>query len=366
MKLECLKDKLLNVIGKATRLTNGKNLNLPILNCLFLETKDNRLIIKATNLEIGVTLEIPVKTEKNGKVAVPGDILNNLLLNLPESKNIKLEVVEDNLKIVTERNQTKIKIKNADEYPSIPESKSEPFNIPSFDFINGLKSVWYSCALSSLKPELSSVFIYTDDKQMVFAATDSFRLAEKRIKIKQSKDIGKVLIPFKNALEIARILEGENVDLSISLDKNQISLVCDNISITSRIIDGNFPDYKQIIPKEIKTDVTLLKQDFIGAFKVANVFSDKFNQVNIKVEPGKKNFEVITRNLDVGENISHVDAVFSGNDLDISFNLKYVTDCLPSIESDSLSLNFTDISRPMVIKGVGDRSFLYLVMPMNK
>ena len=366
MKLECLKDKLLNAVGKASRLTSGKNLNLAILNCLLLEAKDNRLIIKATNLELGVILEIPVKTEKNGKVAVPGDVLNNLLSNLPESKNIKLELISDNLVITTEKNQTKIKIKNADEYPSLPESKSEPFILPSNDFINGLKSVWYSCAISSIKPELSSVFIYTDDKQIIFAATDSFRLAEKRIKIKQNKDIGRVLIPFKNALEIARIIEGENVDLSISLDKNQISLICDKIHITSRIIDGNFPDYKQIIPKETKTDVTLLKQDFIGAFKIANVFSDKFNQVNIKVEPGKKNFEVVTRNPDIGENISRVDAVFSGNDLDISFNLKYVTDCLPSIESDSLTLSFTDISRPMVIRGVGDRSFLYLVMPMNK
>lgn len=366
MKIECLRNKLLNAVAKASRLTIGKKLNLPILNCLLLESYENRLIVKATNLEIGVSFEIPVKTEKPGVVAVPGEILNNLILNLPESKNLKLESQNGELKVITEKNQTIIKTKNPEDYPAIPESKSEPFNIPVIDFINGLKAVWYSVSMSTIKPELSSIYIYTESNQIIFAATDSFRLAEKRIKIKHNQNFDKVLIPFKNAIEISRMIEGEDGDLAISLDKNQVSIISGDVKLTSRIIDGTFPDYKQIIPKEFKTDVTVLKQDLVNTFKVANVFSDKFNQVNIKVEPSKKSFKITTRNPDIGENISVIDAIFSGAPVDINLNLKYITDCLSSVESDSLSLSFSDISRPMVVKGISDKNFLYLIMPMNR
>lgn len=366
MKIESLKNKILNIILKASRLTSNKNLNLPILNCLILESKNNRLFVKATNLEIGATFEIPVKTEIPGIVAVPGEILSNLISNLPEGNNLKLESQNGELKIKTDKNQTVIKTKNPDDYPSIPESKTEPFVVSNNDFMNGLKSVWYSSSVSAIKPELSSIYIYVDDGYLIFAATDSFRLAEKRLKIKDSKGFDKVLIPFKNALEISRIIEGEDDDLFINLDKNQIFLVSGSVKTTSRIVDGNFPDYKQIIPKEFKTEVTVLKQDLINAFKIANVFSDKTNQVNLKVDNKNKKFKITTKNSDVGENVSEIDSVFEGEDIEINFNLKYITDCLSSINSDSLTLSFSDISRPMIIRGVSDKSFLYLVMPMNK
>jgi DNA polymerase III subunit beta len=305
MKIDCLKDKLLNAVTKASRLTTSKNLNLPILCHLLLEAKGNRLTVKATNLDLGVELEIPVKVQKEGVAAVPGDTLNNLLASLPEQGNLKITLDKENLELATDKTKTIIKTKNTDEFPSIPKTKSEPFEIPTEDFIEGLKSVWYGSAVSQIKPELSSVFIYPEDNFLVFVATDSFRLAEKRQrqKIKRSKEFGQVLIPFKNALEIGKILEGGDDNLLVYLDKNQVSLSCGNIFLTSRVIDGSFPDYKQIIPKDFETEVTLLKQDLVDALKVATVFSDKFNQVNFKVSPAKKLFEIKTTNPEVGENV---------------------------------------------------------------
>lgn len=366
MKIECLKDKLLNIVSKTSRITTNKNLGLPILNCLLLTSENNRLIIKATNLEIGVKVEIPVKTEKPGKVAIPGEILGNLLANLPGGKNLKIESKDDEIELKTEQNQISIKSKNHNDFPSIPETKSEAFAVSVKDFVDGLKMVWYSSTQSSIKPELSSIFIYTENGEMVFTATDSFRLAEKRIKIKQNKDFGQVLLPFKNALEISRILEDESGELEIFLDKNQISLSVNGIYITSRLVDSTFPDYKQIIPKDFKTEAVVLKQDLISALKLANVFSDKFNQINFNISPAKKIFEIKTKNPEIGENVHRIDAALSGDSVDINFNIKYISDCFASIGSDSVTISLNDISKPMVIRGVGDKGFLYLVMPMNK
>ena len=201
---------------------------------------------------------------------------------------------------------------------------------------------------------------------MVFAATDSFRLAEKKIGVKKHKEFNQILIPFKNAVEIIRILEDIKDDVEINLNQNQISFSYNDIYITSRVLDGVFPDYKQIIPKDVKTEVIVLKQDFINTLRVSTVFSDKFSQVTFNISPKEKVFKITTKNADIGENINNIDAVIKGEELSVSFNYKYIIDCFQSIDSDSISLTFSDANRPMIIRGVSDKSFLYLVMPMNK
>ncbi len=369
MKIECLKDKFSWAITRSEKVT-GKNMTLPVLSCLLLEASKNNLVIKATNLDLGIEINIPVKTEKEGVVAVPGNVLSNFISNINGDKNVKMEFVDGNLLINTGSTSTTIKSYPHEDFPTIPKiSEEKSFKINSLEFSKGLKSVWYSSAISSMKPELSSIYIYQDDSSgdIVFVATDSFRLAEKRIKTKKPlKDFNQILIPFKNVAEIIRILDDVKDEVLVCLDKNQISFSHENIYLTSRVIDGVFPDYKQIIPKEFKTEVILLKQDLLNSLKVANIFSDNFNQINIKVSPQTKTFELMTKNSNVGENINKMEAVITGEEVAINFNYKYIVDCFQSIDSDSVSLNFNGLNRPVVIRGVSDKSFMYLVMPMNK
>src|SRR5207253_1390922 len=155
-------------------------------------------------------------------------------------------------------------------FPTIPHIDGEKtLKLSAKELIRGIKAVWYSAASSSMKPELSSVYVYTDHDGLIFASTDSFRLAEKHIKMKGVEDFGSILIPVKNVPEIMRILEGCPGDVEISLTKNQISFSYSGVYLTSRVVDGVFPDYKQIIPKDFKTKVTVLKQDVASALKVA-------------------------------------------------------------------------------------------------
>ncbi len=366
MKIECVKEKLHLAVSKAEKIV-GKNVNLPILSCLLLETKGNSLIIRSTNLDLGLEVSIPVKVEEEGKVAVPAGVISNFLNNINEDRNIILETVENTLKIHTTTSEANIKTLSSDDFPTLPVVDSEKtYKINSKDLTNGIRSVIYSSSLSSVKPELSSVFLHTNEESIVFVATDSFRLAEKVIKTRKNIDLNNVLIPFKNAADILKIIDNTDIEIEISSTKNQISFVFNGIYLVSRVIDGVFPDYKQILPKEEKTKVVLLKQDLINSLKVSNIFSDSFNQMNISVRGGEKVIRVRTKNNNIGETTNKIDANIEGEDIDVNFNYKYIIDCLSSISSDSVSLSFNGINKPLVLRGVSDKTFTYLVMPMNR
>lgn len=365
MNIECIKEKLGSALSKAERIT-GKNITLPVLGCILLEAADSELIIRSTNLDLGIEIKLPVKVITPGKVAVSGTVLNNFISNIPNDKNITLEDISGNLKISTKHSQTIIKSFPIDDFPTIPKvtGDSHYFNIQ--DIVKGLKSVVYSASISTIRPALSSVLMYSENEHVVFAATDSFRLAERKIKLKKHIDFERILIPFKNVSEIIRTFDGVSGEMQVYFSQNQIAFLYENIYLTSRVIDGAFPEYKQLIPKEFKTEITLLKQDFISALKISNIFLDKFSRVSFEVEPAKKKFTVITKNMDIGENTQTIDAVLKGEDILINFSYKYIIDCFQSLESDSISLSFVDVNRPMVITPISDKSFLYLVMPMNK
>ena len=366
MNIECVKDKLSYAISKAERIV-GKNITLPVLSCLLLEANDSTLTIKATNLDLGIEIKIPVKVIQQGMVAVSGGVLYNFISNITNDKNITLEVVDGNLKVSSKHTQSIIKAFPVDDFPNIPKisnEKSFTFNIPSL--IKGFKSVIYSSSTSTIRPVLGSIMLSSEEDSVVFVATDSFRLSEKRINVKKHKEFSQILIPFKNVTEIIHTLEDFKDDMDVYLNENQIDFSYKDIYLTSRIIDGSFPDYKEIIPKETKTEAIVLKQDFISAMRISNVFSDKFSQVTFSILPKEKTFKIVTKNADVGENTNNLEAVIKGEELTISFNYKYIIDCFQSIDSDSISLSFLDKNRAMTIRGVSDKSFLYLVMPMNK
>ena len=277
-----------------------------------------------------------------------------------------LENQDGNLLIKTKKSQIKLKSQPHEDFPTIPIVAGNSFEIESSKLIDGIKSVYYSSSVSDIKPEISSVFIYTNEDNLIFVSTDSFRLAEKRVKVKGLEEILGILIPYKNIAEILKVFGEFKGIIKVCFNKNQISFSSDNTYLTSRIIDGIFPDYKQIIPKDFLTDVVTLKQDLLNALKLSNIFSDKFNQVNLKISPKEKVFELSSANNDVGENKTYLDAVLNGESVELSFNYKYFLDCFQSINTDSVSIKLSGASRPIVISAVSDPSFTYLIMPMNR
>lgn len=367
MNIEINLKKFKDAVGLIERIA-GKHQTLPVLSCILLEFGKNTLSLRATNLDVGVEISMPAKTSGEGTVAIPAHTLSAFLSQVQDSGHlISIDVSSGNVLVKTERSKGVIKTLPVDDFPVIPHIQDgESVPISPEQFITGLSSVSYSAAISSVKPELSSVYMYKDGEYITFVATDSFRLAEKKVSSKGIK-IPDILIPYKNISDIVRILQSFTGDVTLKVNKNLLSFEGDGVYVVSRVIDGVFPDYRQIIPKSFTTEVVALKQDILNALKISHIFSDKFNQVHMTVDPKEKIFEIQTKNSDIGENQTNINANLTGDRMEINFNHRYLLDGFQYIPSDSVSLQLNGLNRPLVIKPVsGDQTFLYLVMPMNR
>lgn len=366
MNFICNRELIQKCITSAERVT-GKNSSLPILNSVLITTNKNSLIIRATNLEVGVEFQIPAEIKKEGSVAVSGSFFSNILSNIPDEENIAISVIDNVCKIITKNKNITVKGSIPDDFPTIPViTDGESFTIQSQLFIQGVKAVIMSSAISDIKPEISSVYIYQKEKSLFFVATDSFRLAEKKIKYEGDKISQGIIIPIKNIIEIVKIFENLNENILIKITKTQISCVSKTVYITSRVIQGIYPDYEQILPKNNTTEVVMLKQDLINTLKLSTLFSDKFNKIQFIINPTQKKCLINTKNSDIGETEASLTVTMSGEPIEISLNGKHLFDCLNVINEDSIIIQFNGSNKPAVIKGLGDQSFTYLTMPLTK
>ena len=364
MKLATTKEKILGGVLIAERIT-GKKETLPILSCVLLDAwKDLR--IRATNLEAGIEVLVPCEIEEKGMVAVSANVLAQTLRSIGAEK-IELRVDDGNLIIESRGTKTLIKAIPHEEFPALSAGSGKGgISISREGLMRGISAVSYAASPSMIRPELGSVYLSLKDGKLTTVATDSFRLAEKII-AKAGGGGPEILIPLKHALELMHILERSPGDeITLSTDESQLSLSADGVHFVSRVVDGTFPNYKDILPKKFTTEATVLKNDLSEMLKKARVFSGNDQHVGLHLYPKRKIFSATARSADVGEMSDSIDAAISGDDLDINFHIGYLSDCLPTIESDSIVMGFSGAGKPVVIRGVSDPSFTYLVMPLNR
>lgn len=366
MKIESTLENLSQSVNRVQKM-NMKHISLPILENILLIAKDNTLLIRATNLHVGTEITVPVKVHEPGQVAIKLDLFMSIINSLKNEHKIILEIKNNTLQIKTEKSEMEINTYPSEDFPILPSvEEGVDFVIPVEKFIEGVKSVVYAASTSDIKPEISSVYMHTIDNEFVFVATDSFRLAQKKIIVTGLEDFPGVIIPIKNIQECIKTFQGIDGDVVFRVGKNQVSLKNEHIYFTSRLVDGNYPDYMQIIPKEENTSVIVLKNEMSSVLRLVNVFSDNFNQIMLKTNTKNACLTLNSRNTDIGENSTDMDAVIEGGDVEMYINHKYLTDSFAAFSGDSIQLSFTEKNRPLVIRSVGDSSFLYLIMPMNR
>lgn len=363
MKFTTKNKNLKKAISNLVRIT-GKNVTLPVLESILFIGSGKTLKLRATNINIGSEMEIIGTLEKEGVLAVPGAVINEFLNSIDQDEEVSLEEVNGNLNISTKHHKATVKAIPHEDFPTIPIVEGFSFSVPVNVYLEGIKSVINSAATTEIRPEISSVYMYSDENGLVFVATDSFRLSEKRIKIKIQNEINGVIIPFRNILDISRILSDYEGNIEITWNENQLSYNIENIYLTTRIINGSYPDYKQIIPKNSTTDAVFLLKDLEQSIKISNIFSDKFNQITFDVNPKNKTCFLISKNSDLGEQKTEIDCAMSGEEINISINYRYLADVLSIINADSVEFMFNGNNKPIIIKGITDNTFLYLIMPM--
>lgn len=365
MKFETTTEMFAQATATANRFTE-RRANLPVLSCVLISAEGSKIVLRATNLECGVEIVMPTKVATEGTVAAPASILSGFLNNA-RGKVVTVELKGEVLKVESERSSASIKTVPHEDFPILPRvSTDQSFSIKASDLVRAIRSVAYCASLSAVKPELQSVLLYGEAGKLIAVATDSFRLAEKQVPIKSGGSVPQLLVPARNAAELMRVLEGVSGDIEVYYNENQLSTQAGDVYYTSRLLDGAFPNYRQILPKEFSTESLVLREDMSSALKSLSIFADKFAQVSVQIDPAKKSLFLSSRNPDVGEQISTVKATVDGDSVSISFNGRYLADSLQSIVGDSVKLHSNGAGKPMLIKDASDDSFLYLAMPMNR
>lgn len=304
---------------------------------------------------------------------MPARIFSNYIASLPNDKII-IEERGQGLKIECGELSAQIQGHNPDDFPIIPKiSVSHTIEVGGKNFYNGLSMVAGIVSPSQSRPEISGVFVSFSKNILKIAATDSFRLAEKNITMEKAveKDFSFIL-PQKPAIEIINFLEGKELPLKIYFSDNQAmfevpmaEIKHPQIQITTRLIDGEYPNYQDIIPNKFISIITLKKEEFLNKIKTASLFSGKTNEVKFSVNPKEEKIEIYAHNADVGENKAVMAAKIKGEKADISFNYRYLIDGLSLIKSSEIIFSISKEDGPCIIKPVGDESYTYVVMPIK-
>ena len=351
--------KALNIVEKII----NKNNSLPILNNILLKTENGRLRLISTNLEIGIKYIIGAKVDEVGEIAVPARIISDFVNNISDEKTY-LTTKNNILYVNSDKYKTQILGFNTKDFPIIPKIKNNPFcSIPVKILRNCLLSILDSVAISEVRPELSGVFIDFSNNKISFAATDSFRLTEKIIGFK-NKESKSIILPRNTIMELIKISNDIEGDLSLRIGDNQISFYNNDIELISRLIDGNYPDYKKIIPEKFITKVLIKKEDLEKNIRLASIFSS--NIADIKMVFMDKKLNIIAKNSDKGEIQTSVNINLKNQPFNISVNYNYLLDGLKIIPTDNVVIEYTGQGSPLVLKPEDESGNLfYLIMPLR-
>jgi len=361
---ENLKDALY-VVGHIA----GKNVNLPILNNVLISAEKNNISLTTTDLELGIICKIRGKIEQEGGYTVDSRILYDYISLLPNKKT-EIELSGNEIKINCEKYNTKIKGMNPEEYPVIPENlKENKYSLSASELKNALTQVVFATSSSETRIELTGVLMDFNEESLFLAATDSYRLAEKKIKIKNdNRSEIKIIIPAKTIQELIRVLatiKNNDLEINIYASDNQVVFELENIELVSRLIEGQYPDYKQIIPSNIKTTALVNKQELVRAVKMASLFSKTgINDINFDIL--NKKLIISSVSGQAGENITEMDVVSSGAENSVVVNYRYLLDCLNVVGAEYIDIGLVDSNTPCVIKPEKDNSYLYIIMPIKQ
>ncbi|PIP22611.1 MAG: DNA polymerase III subunit beta [Candidatus Nealsonbacteria bacterium CG23_combo_of_CG06-09_8_20_14_all_39_17] len=372
MKIEILQEKLkqgIQVIEKVSQ----KSLSLPILQNVLLNAENNFLGLEATNLETGIKWWSLAKVEKDGKALAPIKIFSSLI-GLSPNKKLSLFSKKTDIVVECQDNKTTLKGFDPNDFPIIPQPKEGgSVSVESALFCSALSQIVDIASLSGVRPEISGIYFLFQEKELKMAATDSFRLGEKRMPVKKSfsGDVSMIL-PQQAAREIVSIFGEKEGALDIYFSPNQVlfeSIMAETkhpqIQLVSKLIEGDYPNYQEIIPQKSDIKAVLKKEEFLNQVKAAGLFGGKSNEVNLKVNPEKKRIEIFSQSSELGEYESFLSGDIKGNPLSISFNYKFLLDGISKIKGEDIVFELTNEEGPGVLKQSGKDDFFYVLMPIK-
>jgi DNA polymerase III subunit beta len=372
MKIEVLREKLNQAISIVGRMAI-KSATLPILEGVMIKADDSNICLSATDLEVGIEVSVLAKISKTGQAVVPARIISGLARLMSDDK-ISMELSKNLLLINDTKNETSLQTLDSSEFPVIPKTDhSFEIDVDGGEFSDALKQVADCVASSQSRPEISGVYVHIKGDQLILAATDSYRLAQKTISLPKKEKEKEFILPAKAANNLIAVIGESTQSVKIIGDDSQIefSMVLGeapldlNIRIVSRLIEGTYPRYQDVIPQKTPIAIQLDRHEFMGKIKAASLLSDQTYEVRLFSESKKDLLRIEARSSRVGEFKSSIPAEISGGEIEIAFNGKFLSDALMNLDSASIWLHLTDSDKAALLKAEKDPNYIYVLMPIR-
>ena len=369
MKLSVMQENLARGLQIVSRAVSARS-TLPVLNNVLLRTEDGGLKLTATNLEIGITYWVAGKIEVGGAITVPARLLADIVTGLPANEVVNLELqAQDTLHIMAGHFETRVKGIDADEFPAIPTAGERPTTrVPQNLLKAALGEVTFAAATDEARPILTGVLAKFEGDRLTLAAADNYRIAVKTVTILDPVEETSVVIPARSLHELSRVLADVDapVDIVISPARNQVLFHLEGVDVVSRLIDGQFPNYQQVLPKGFTTKAVVDREQLLKAVRLASLIaSSSANIVKMQVGKDAEIGMTVSAAADVGDNRSDVEASVEGDGTTIAFNARYLLDVLDHVEADRFSVELNGPLSPGVFRPVGDAQYVHVVMPVK-
>lgn len=371
MKLQILQENLSKALTVASRFSSTKA-QLPILGNILLSVQKTKVLVSSTNLEVSVAIAVGAKVEEEGEISIPSKTISEVVINLPK-ETINLSAEKEQLKISASNFSSTVLGMNASDFPKIPSSvgREKAIAISKKDLVTALSQVVFATSVDETRPVLTGVLFIWNKDNLSLVATDGFRLSQKKIKVETPAEFPRIILPKMILSEIARSGEDDGEILLDLKDKDkQIVFGVGDITLSSRLLEGEYPDFEKIIPKKSGVNVLVDKEEFLRTVKLASVFArDSANIIKIKVL--KDSLKVTAESGSSGSQETKIDAKVETTDpslasgFEIAFNYRFLEDFLHSVSGEEVKMEFSGENGPGVFTDTHDSSYLHLIMPVK-
>ncbi|NDC22030.1 DNA polymerase III subunit beta [bacterium] len=362
MKLQVTQENLNRALGSVARVANSRG-TLPILANVLIKTSNNRLSISATNLDIAITHYIGAKVSEEGSITVPARLMQDFISNLP-SGIITLDLSDTKLNVTTDKYQSVVNGIMSDDFPVMPAiTKGKKWSISGKEFKKSLQQVVLAASSDETRPVLTGVLFNTFEDSLFIAATDSYRLAEKRLtKTKEEVDL---LIPASSMQDLLRILGDNEEEVTVTHDEQQVLFQVGDIELVTRLIDGKYPDYRKLIPEKFATEAVLQRSDLVNVTKVSSLFArESAGSVTIDVSEEEQSLSIRSVASQLGENTATATAKVTGSG-SITLNSRYLLDALGALSGDQVSFGFNGKLEPTLLRDLKSKDYRHVIMPLK-
>ena len=369
MKLSVMQENLARGLSVVSRAVSTRS-TLPVLANVLLKTEDAGLKLTATNLEIGITYWVPGKIDSDGATTVPAKLLTDYVNALQGGERIDLELLGgETLHLRSGRFESHIKGISADEFPAIQTAGDRPTTRIAQNVLRtALEETAFAAASDEARPILTGVLARFEGETVTLAAADNYRIAVKTIPILDAVAETSVVIPARALNELARVLSDveQPIDVVLAQARNQILFHLDGIDLVSRLIDGQFPNYQQVLPQSHTTRAVLDREELLRAVRPAALIAhESANIVKLQIDSNGESGVTVSANAEVGDHVGQVEAAVEGDGTTIAFNARYLADVLTNVEADQFALELNGPLSPGVFKPVGDDRYVHVVMPVR-